>query len=76
KPPKPVAPPLPYIYMGKMVDESGLSIFLTRNNKPYVVHVGDILDNQYRVELIKPPMMELTYLPLKEKQVLNIGATK
>jgi hypothetical protein len=76
KPPKPVAPPLPYVYMGKMVDETGLTVFVTRNNKPYVVHSGDILDAQYRVESIKPPLMELTYLPLKEKQVLNIGVVK
>jgi hypothetical protein len=76
KQPKPVAPPLPYVYMGKMVDETGLTVFLTRNDKPYVVHAGDVLDTQYRVESIRPPLMELTYLPLKEKQVLNIGAVK
>jgi hypothetical protein len=76
KPAAPVAPPLPYMYMGKMIENGRLSIFLTRQDKPYVVHAGDVLDNQYRVDSISPPIMELTYLPLKQKQTLDIGATK
>lgn len=76
RPAKPVAPPLPYVYMGKMLERGELTIFLTRQDKPYVVHAGDVLDNQYRVDAIHPPVVELTYLPLKQKQVLNIGASK
>lgn len=76
KPQKPVAPPLPYLYMGKIIDKSGLAVFLTRDERAYVVHVGDVIDATYRVDAIAPPMLELTYLPLKEKQLLNIGVTK
>jgi hypothetical protein len=74
--PAPVAPPLPYAYMGKMLQDGELTVFLTRQDKPYVVKVGDVLDQQYRVEAIQPPLMTLTYLPLQQKQLLNIGASK
>ncbi len=73
---KPVAPPLPYVYMGKMIDNKNQTVFLTRNEKPYVVHSGDLLDGTYRIDSIEPPSMEITYLPLNEKQYLNIGANK
>lgn len=76
KPQKPVAPPLPYLYMGKILDKGGLAVFLTRDDRAYVVHVGDVIDATYRIDAIAPPMLELTYLPLKEKQLLNIGVTK
>ncbi|HZV98506.1 MAG TPA: hypothetical protein VFF74_05910 [Methylophilaceae bacterium] len=71
--PKPMAPPLPYSYMGRILDKGKVTVFLTRDEKPYVVQVGDVLDGQYRVDLIQPPVMELTYLPLAQKQRLNIG---
>lgn len=76
KPEKPIAPPLPYIYMGKITDKNGLSIFLTRNEKVYVVKDTGQIDLDYYVDLIRPPFIEITYLPLKEKQVLNIGVIK
>lgn len=74
--PPPAAPALPYAYMGKMVENGELTVFLTREDKPYVVHAGDVLDNQYRVDAIRPPQIELTYLPLKQKQLLHMGENK
>lgn len=76
KPEPPTAPPLPYVYMGKMIENGELTIFLTRNNKPYVVHSGDVLDNEYHVNAIRPPLVDFTYLPLQQVQVLNIGENK
>jgi hypothetical protein len=70
---KPVPPPLPYIYMGKMNDKNGLVVFLTRNEKLYVIRSPEQIDPDYRIDVINPPLMELTYLPLNEKQILNIG---
>lgn len=70
---KPVAPQLPYRYMGKMLEKGQWTIFLTRNDKPYVVHEGELLDYEYSVNSIKPPVLELIYLPLNEKQTLLIG---
>ena len=75
-PPPPMAPPLPYTYMGKMTEQGQLSVFLTRNGKPYVARAGEVLDGQYRVDAINPPLLEFTYLPLAQKQTLNIGTTR
>lgn len=75
-PPPPMAPPLPFVYMGKSADQGRVTVFLTRNNKPYIARLGDVLDGQYRVDAINPPMLEFTYLPLAQKQMLHIGAVK
>jgi hypothetical protein len=32
-----------------------------------------VVDDSYRVESIRPPLMTLTYLPLGQVQQLNIG---
>lgn len=72
---KPTAPPLPFIYMGKLVDKSNTSIFLTRDDKPYVVNIGDIVDGAYRIDAINPSTLEFTYLPLLQKQKLNMTTT-
>ncbi len=69
---KPTAPPLPFIYMGKLVENGDMSIFLTRDDRPYVVHIGDVIDGAYRIDAIHPTLLELTYLPLSQKQTLNM----
>jgi hypothetical protein len=33
-----------------------------------------VIDSQYRVESIVPPQIVFTYLPLNERQTLDIGA--
>lgn len=75
-PAPPTAPPLPFLYMGKMIENGELTVFLTRNNKPYVVHRGDVLDSEYRVNAVNPLLVEFTYLPLQQVQALNIGESK
>ena len=77
-PPAPVAPPLPYVFMGKMT-QSGNSdiIFLTKGGGEAVYTVtaaGDVLDGIYRVDEIAAEYIALTYLPLKLKQVLSFAA--
>lgn len=73
---QPTPPPFPYAYMGKSVGRDRITIFLTRDEKPYVAHLGDILDGQYRIDAINPPVLEFTYLPLAQKQMLLIGAAE
>jgi hypothetical protein len=64
---------LPFTYMGKMDENGELTVFLTKGEVPYVAKVGSVLDGQYRVDSIQPPMVEFTYIPLGQKQILNIG---
>jgi hypothetical protein len=41
-----------------------------------VVKTLDTIDNQYRVDEIRPPMMTVTYLPLQRKQMVAIGGAQ
>ena len=70
----PVAPPLPYIYMGKIIDDGKLTVFLTRDDRAYAIKAGDTIDNQYMVNAVTPQRIELTYLPLGQKQTMMTGA--
>ncbi len=76
-PPKaelPTAPPLPFVYMGKLAEEGEkVVILLTKQNRSYQVREGDVLDNTYRVDEVQPPVMTLTYIPLNIKQTIQIG---
>jgi len=72
-PPPPQAPPLPFAYLGKLIDEAQTTVFLVRNDRNYVVRPGDTLDGTYRVESIEEDRLTLTYLPLDTQQTLSFG---
>jgi hypothetical protein len=72
--PRPVAPPLSFHYIGKMLEEDNHSaVFLEKQSRIFVVREGDAIDTNYRVDAISPPLMTLTYLPLDIKQTVQIG---
>lgn len=70
----PPAPPLPFSYMGKMLEDGQTLVFLTRGDRNYVVRKGSTIDGQYRVDGIGERTMVLTYLPARAKQSLAIGS--
>lgn len=72
-PPPPSAPPLPYQYLGKKFEDNVWEIYLGRNDQTFIVREQGMVENDYRVESIRPPNMTLTYLPLKQTQTLAIG---
>jgi hypothetical protein len=72
-PPPPMAPPMPYIFIGKSVADGAWEIYLARGDRTYVVHAQDTIDGTYHVDAIAPPVLTLTYLPLKQTQQINIG---
>lgn len=69
----PVAPPLPFVFKGRMEDGGQTRVFLARQEAILVVKQGDTLDGAYRVDAITPGGVEFTYLPLKLKQSLNFA---
>lgn len=74
EPPKPVAPPLPFAFMGQYVEGGGKPVYyLVRGDKVYDVHVGDMIENTYRVESGDADKLTFTYLPLDERQTLALG---
>ena len=73
-PARPSAPPLSFQYIGKMVDgDNRAAVFLEQQRRIFVVREGDAIDGNYRVDAIAPPVMTLTYIPLDEKQTMQIG---
>ena len=72
-PPAPMAPPLPFVYLGKAAADGAWEVFLSRADKTYIVRANTVIDGAYRVGTIAPPVMTLTYLPLNQVQQLNIG---
>ena len=72
-PPPPVAPPLPFVYLGKALENGAWDVFLARGNETLIVRKQMVIDGVYRVDAIAPPSMTLTYLPLKQVQQINIG---
>jgi len=75
-PPPPQAPPLPFAYIGKLVEDATTTVFLARQDRNYVVRAGDTIDGTYRVERIADEALVVTYLPLKIQQTLPFGEAR
>ena len=71
-PPKPTAPPLPFAYLGKVIEDGKLSVFLARGGENLTVGPGDTIGGEYRVEAVTDSEIRFTYLPLKTKQSLPL----
>jgi hypothetical protein len=72
-PPKPTAPPLPFIYLGKKLENGKWEAYLARGSDTYVVREKSMIDGTYRAESITPSTLTITYLPFKQVQTLTIG---
>lgn len=73
-PPKPTAPELPFKAIGRLLDAEQPAVFLASGDKNRVIHVGDIVDNVWRVEAIEATRVRFIYLPLNEEKSLFLGA--
>jgi hypothetical protein len=68
----PRAPPLPFVYLGKMLDGKEVTAFVSQGGKTHLLRGGDTL-RDYRVDTITTSEITFVYLPLHEKQRLPIG---
>ncbi|MES2534456.1 MAG: hypothetical protein V4632_01155 [Pseudomonadota bacterium] len=75
-PPPPSAPPLPFTYLGKKIEDQQWEAYLARGEQTFIVRDQTVIDGTYRVDSIKPPILSLTYLPLNQVQTLTIGGTE
>ena len=65
------APALPFRYIGKMVDNGKLAVFLQNGADSYTVTEGERVGD-YRVDKISEAEIRFTYLPMKTKQTLPL----
>ena len=68
---KRVAPPLPFRYLGKMLDGGKLEVFLANGNESVVAKAGERIGD-YRIESVTEAAVVFTYLPMKTKQSLPL----
>ena len=72
--PPPTAPPLPFTYVGKRLEDGIWNVFISRGDQMLIVREQQTIDGTYRIDAVKPPQMILTYLPMDERQTMSIGA--
>jgi hypothetical protein len=70
-PARPEAPPLPFRYLGKLIEDGKLSVFLANGEESLAVTAGARIGD-YRVDKVTESEIQFTYLPLKTKQSLPL----
>jgi hypothetical protein len=69
------APPLPFLFMGRFVDEGKAAFFLQLDGRNIVAHAGDKIDDSYVLDSVGADALHFIYLPLNQKQSLVVGDT-
>lgn len=69
---QPVAPPLPFRFVGKLEQEGKVTYVLAQDSTTHYVVPGDTINGTYRVAGVRSGQMELVFLPLGEVQFLHL----
>jgi len=72
-PAPPVAPPLPYRYVGELVLPTGTQVYLARGDDTFRVSEGQTLDAEYRIESVKPGEMVFVHLATGQQQTMRFS---
>ena len=75
-PPQPTAPPLPFTFIGRMLDGNEVTLFISNGGNQYTVKTHDVVDETYRVEKIAESEAVLTHLPTGTEQTLTFNTTQ
>lgn len=65
------APALPFRYIGKMIDNGQLAVFLQKGDESFTAMEGERVGD-YRIDKITDNEIRFTYLPMKTKQTLPL----
>lgn len=71
----PQAPPLPFTFVGRIIEGDGIKVFLQANDVLYPVKVGDTFAQQYKLVGADGGKISLLYLPLNITQTMPYGET-
>jgi hypothetical protein len=75
--PSVVVPAPPFRVLGRYADEAGEGVVLIgADGNVVLARAGDKPHNDYQVESISGNLMVLSYLPLNQKQAIDIGIAK
>lgn len=73
RPVAPMPPPLPYTFVGKMVENGRAKAFLQEGEALRTVAEGDMLGANYKVLGIENNGVKVMYLPLNSQQTIRKG---
>jgi len=68
---KPVAPPLPFQYFGRLTENGKTEVFVMRGEELIAVAAGQQIGD-YKVEQVADTGISFTYLPMKTRQTLDL----
>ena len=71
-PARPVAPPMPFQFVGRIQGREGQTILLARDAESFSVKAGEEIDSDYRLESVANETLTIVYLPLNERQTLDL----
>ncbi|PTB86490.1 hypothetical protein C9940_02135 [Pseudidiomarina aestuarii] len=74
QPAQAMMPTNPYVYVGKLIEDGEMRVFLTNGQKNYVVKTGDTLEDTWQVKSIESTEMILFNLPTQTQVSVQIGA--
>lgn len=72
EPVKPDAPPLPYVYLGQLLEDGKQTIFMKRGDEPITLISGDVTDDGWRLEQIESRALLFTHLATGDQRRLEI----
>ena len=75
-PVKPTAPPLPYTFIGRYVEDGKPQILLAKGSRVIAAGVNEIIDSNYKVVRIDQNAAVLMYIPLQIPQTVAIGSSQ
>jgi hypothetical protein len=71
--PPPTAPPVPFRFVGLIEEKTAKpAAFIAKGDALFVVHVGDVVESTYRVESFDSAQVVVTYLPLQQRQTIEV----
>ena len=73
-PQPPSAPPLPFVYAGKVTQDGKTEVYVTRDDNLISIAPGEKIDGEYRVDAVTESSIRFTYLPLRTVQSLELEA--
>jgi len=69
---KPSAPPLPFAYLGKVIEAGKVEIWLARGDELFTAAPGEKIGADYRLDVADGDTLAFTYLPLGLRQTMDL----
>lgn len=69
----PVAPPLQYVYLGRIEERGQMQFFLGDGDQSLAIKIGARLPNGWTLVSMEAGKLNFSYAPLGQKQSLQIG---